>query len=143
MCLYSIATEYNGPLEAAHAHIDNDRYDIVECGAAGQPTLELDHSYRQYGDFAKFVLLVDLTSIATHNCIGKHRPIAHSKKIDIIALQHRLNWLWILLWTSSGHLRGGCSITGGREQIRIEVLTCVSSLSQRKTKATRSGSGSY
>ncbi len=34
MCLYSIATEYNGPLEAAHAQIDDDRYDMVECGAA-------------------------------------------------------------------------------------------------------------
>ncbi len=41
MCLYSIAIEYNGPLEAAHAHIDDDRYDMVECGAAGKPTLDL------------------------------------------------------------------------------------------------------
>ena len=41
MCLYSIATEYNGPLEAAHAQIDDDRYDMVECGAAGKPTLDL------------------------------------------------------------------------------------------------------
>ena len=29
MSLYSIAAEYNGPLEAAHAHIDDDRYDKV------------------------------------------------------------------------------------------------------------------
>ncbi len=41
MCLYSIATEYNGPLEAAHAQIDDDRYDMVECGAAGKPTVDL------------------------------------------------------------------------------------------------------
>ncbi len=41
MCLYSIATEYNGPLEAAHAQIDDDRYDMVECAAAGKPTLDL------------------------------------------------------------------------------------------------------
>ena len=41
MGLYSIATEYNGPLEAAHAQIDDDRYDMVECGAAGKPTLDL------------------------------------------------------------------------------------------------------
>ncbi len=41
MCLYSIATEYNGPLESAHAHNDDDRYDMVECGAAGKPTLDL------------------------------------------------------------------------------------------------------
>ncbi len=57
MCLYSIATEYNGALEAAHAHNDDNRYDMVECGAAGKPTLDLSdqlqgcsitptHSYR-------------------------------------------------------------------------------------------------
>ena len=28
ICFYSIAAKYNGPLEAAHAHIDDDRYDI-------------------------------------------------------------------------------------------------------------------
>ena len=37
MCLYDIATDCNGPLEAAHAHIHDDRYDAVECSAAGQP----------------------------------------------------------------------------------------------------------
>ena len=37
-----IATEFNGSLKAAQAHIiDVDRYDIVECGAAGQPQLDL------------------------------------------------------------------------------------------------------
>ncbi len=41
MCLYSIDTEYNGALEAAHAQIDDDRYDMVECGAVGKPTLDL------------------------------------------------------------------------------------------------------
>ncbi len=42
MCLYGIAAEYNGPLEAAHAQIDDDRrYDMVECGAAGKPTRNL------------------------------------------------------------------------------------------------------
>ena len=30
MSLYSIAAKYNGPLEAAHAFIDDDRYDMVE-----------------------------------------------------------------------------------------------------------------
>ncbi len=41
MSLYSIATEYNGPLEAAHAHIDDDRYDIVQSGAGVQPEIDL------------------------------------------------------------------------------------------------------
>jgi len=30
MSLYSIAAKYNGPLEAAHAYIDVDTYDV--CG---------------------------------------------------------------------------------------------------------------
>ncbi len=29
MCLFIIAIEYNGPLEASHAHIDYDGYDII------------------------------------------------------------------------------------------------------------------
>ena len=36
MSLSSIATEYNGPLKAAHAHSDDDCCDLAECGAAGQ-----------------------------------------------------------------------------------------------------------
>ena len=36
MCFYSITDKSNETLEAAHAHIDDDRYDMVECGAAGQ-----------------------------------------------------------------------------------------------------------
>ncbi len=46
MYLYSIATEYNGPLEAAHAQIDDDRYNIVKCGDAGKPTLDLSNQLR-------------------------------------------------------------------------------------------------
>ncbi len=41
MCSFSIATECYGALEADHAHNDDDRYDMVECGAAGKPTLDL------------------------------------------------------------------------------------------------------
>ncbi len=38
---YTITTKCNGRLNAAHAMIDDDRYDIVGCGAAGQPALDL------------------------------------------------------------------------------------------------------
>ena len=40
MSFYSIAARYNGPLEAAHAHNDDDRYNMVDCGAAGQLKLK-------------------------------------------------------------------------------------------------------
>ncbi len=43
----SIATEYNGPLEAAYAHIDDDRYDMVECGSAGQPKSDISDQLRR------------------------------------------------------------------------------------------------
>ena len=46
MSLCSIAADYNGPLEAAHTHTDGERYDLLECGAAGQPTLDLSHHLR-------------------------------------------------------------------------------------------------
>ncbi len=32
----SIVAKYNGTLEGARAHNDDDSYDIVECGTAGQ-----------------------------------------------------------------------------------------------------------
>jgi len=42
MCFYTIAAKkYNGSLEAAHALIDDDRYNMVRCGAAGQLFLDL------------------------------------------------------------------------------------------------------
>ena len=44
MCLYSIATEYNGPLKAAHVQIDNDNDEMVIFSAAGQLKLKLDLS---------------------------------------------------------------------------------------------------
>ena len=46
MSLYRIADDYNGPLEAAHVRIDDDRYDLVKCGAACQPTLDLSDQIR-------------------------------------------------------------------------------------------------
>ena len=46
MCLYCITVGYNGPLEAAHVRIDDDRYDLVEFGADSQPTLDLSYQPR-------------------------------------------------------------------------------------------------
>ncbi len=37
LCFMDIIAKYNGTSEAPHAHIDDDRYDMVECDAAGQP----------------------------------------------------------------------------------------------------------
>ena len=41
MCLYTIATKFNASLDAAHPHIDDDRYDMVECSAPGEIKLDL------------------------------------------------------------------------------------------------------
>ena len=38
---YGIAAKYNGPLEAADAVIDDDRYDMADCSAAGQSQMDL------------------------------------------------------------------------------------------------------
>ncbi len=46
MCLSTIVTKYNGPLEAAHAYIHDDRYDIDQFVAAGQPRLDLSDQLR-------------------------------------------------------------------------------------------------
>ncbi len=36
-----VAIKKKGPLEAAHAQINDEKYDMVECGAAGKTTLDL------------------------------------------------------------------------------------------------------
>ncbi len=56
MCFYSIAGKYNDPLEAAHAHIDDDRYDMVEFGAAGQLRLDLSDQLRACGSASTDVI---------------------------------------------------------------------------------------
>ena len=37
MCFYTICTKYNAPMPSNNSDSDDDRYDIVGCGAAGQP----------------------------------------------------------------------------------------------------------
>ncbi len=37
MCFFTITTKYNAPLASVNGDSDDDRYDIVGCGAAGQP----------------------------------------------------------------------------------------------------------
>ena len=37
MCFMAICTKYNAPLASVNGDSDDDRYDIVGCGAAGQP----------------------------------------------------------------------------------------------------------
>ncbi len=37
MCFITICTKYNAPLASVNGDSDDDRYDIVGCGAAGQP----------------------------------------------------------------------------------------------------------
>ena len=46
MSLYNIAADYNGPLQAALANSDDDRYDLVEFDTASQPTLDLSDQLR-------------------------------------------------------------------------------------------------
>ncbi len=46
MSFGSIAAKYYGPLEASHALIDNDRYDMVEFVAASQLKLDRSESLR-------------------------------------------------------------------------------------------------
>ena len=36
MSFYGITADYNGPLTQVNAHTDDDRYDMVELGAAAQ-----------------------------------------------------------------------------------------------------------
>ncbi len=62
MSLYSIAAKYNGPLEAAHAHIDDDGCNMVECNVAGQLKMDLSD---QLGDRDGAVMVESRVSSAS------------------------------------------------------------------------------
>ncbi len=47
MCFCAIASKNNGQLEAARGVIDDDRYDMGLCGAAGQAKLDLSDQLRR------------------------------------------------------------------------------------------------
>ena len=68
MCLHCITAEYNGSLEAAHAHIDDDRYDMVECGAAGQLRLDLSDQLRACG-----IASTDVIRLGSNNVLLMYR----------------------------------------------------------------------
>ena len=56
MSLYTITAEYNGPLEAPHAHGDDDKGDLAECGAAGQLKLDLSEQLRRCSIASTFTI---------------------------------------------------------------------------------------
>ena len=69
---YCIATKHDGPLEAAHKNVDDDRYDMIDCVVARQIHLDFgphqaiymivaSHLRTQYGRAA----LMTFYSIAT------------------------------------------------------------------------------
>ena len=47
---YTIAAKCHWPLEVAYDYIDDDRYDMTECGAAGQLKLDLSDQLRRCSD---------------------------------------------------------------------------------------------
>ena len=51
MLIYFVAiiTKYVGPLATVHAHIDDDRQNMAECSAAGQPKLDLSDQLQDFG----------------------------------------------------------------------------------------------
>ena len=46
MSFYGITADYNGPLKPVNAHTDDDRYDMVELGAAGESLMDLSDQLR-------------------------------------------------------------------------------------------------
>ncbi len=46
MCLYTIVAKHAKLLETAHAHFDDDRFDMVECGDSGHLKLDLSDQLR-------------------------------------------------------------------------------------------------
>ncbi len=81
MCLFAIATEYNGPLAAAHAHIDADRY-VMGFHAARQPKLFLLSSDNLDFDDVNVISRYSSSSILAFQDISMGVASAHVKHED-------------------------------------------------------------
>ena len=68
MSLVRITADYKGPVEVTHAHTDGDRYDLVECGALGQPTLDFSHRLRGCS-----IASTDASRLSSTNELGSYR----------------------------------------------------------------------
>ena len=66
MCLYAIAAKYNGTLEAAHVNIDDERYDLAQSGAAGQPTLDLSDQLRGCSIASEHAILLSSANVLVY-----------------------------------------------------------------------------
>ncbi len=60
MSFYGITADYNGPLKLVNAHTDDDRYDMVELGGAGESLIgplrsatRLQHRFQSINPFAQ------------------------------------------------------------------------------------------
>ncbi len=79
MCLYSIDTEYNGPLEAAHIHIDDCRYDTVVgwCTASWPAQIERNEVILEavasllWSIFSIFLSIANASLYFSLKCIGR------------------------------------------------------------------------
>ncbi len=65
MWFHSITAEYNGPLEAAQAHMNDDGYDIVRCGAAARPTMDLSYQLRGCGIASMYAISLSSSNVVS------------------------------------------------------------------------------
>jgi len=100
MCLYSIATKYNGPLEAVHAHIDYDSYDMVEWEQTSSSNWTSQMSYVVIASLLRtqsiWAVLMWFYSIATEYNGPLEATLAHMKSIETMTA-----WNVFLRWGQS------------------------------------------
>ncbi len=98
----SIATDSNGPLDEAHAHNDDARFDTAKCGAAGKLALDLSDQLRGCRITCARAICLSSTNecmVSPPTIVGNKKPYMRiMKTLDTIRLNEVL--LAISHWTS-------------------------------------------
>ncbi len=98
----TIVTKYNGPLGAAHAHIDDVRYDMVELGLLVGPNLTSESSYDIVASLPRYlsvwaVLIYFVTIVTKYNGLleAVHAHIDDVRRCDMVGLilLESLSWI--------------------------------------------------
>ena len=90
-----------GPIEAAHAYIEDDRHDMVEWGAAVQLKLKVDLSYQLRGCNIATTYPIRLGSA---NVLAEPEIISNQlfKMTDVAQLTDLEVVSWCVTWAAGG-----------------------------------------
>ena len=111
MSFYSIAAKYNGPLEAAHAFIDDDRYDMDSWCAAGELKMDLSDQQRVYSIASTYTSRLRSANVFLfYNIAAKYNGPLDAAHAFIDDDRYDMGKMMCCGWAQNGPLRSAKSL---------------------------------